>query len=273
MNDKPTPSRDSGNANDRLAVSAVEKSGLVCVPGGIFSMGSAPGEGHENERPTHQVFVEDFFIGRFPVTFSEYDVFCAATGCSYPDDYGEGRGSRPVIFVDWFDAVAHCNWRSIAEGLGTCYIIRDRDVQCDFNADGYRLPTEAEWEKAARGTDGRAFPWGNEDPSLDHCNFGGHSGFTTPVGSYSPKGDSPFGCSDMAGNVGEWCWDWFDEDYFSRSPENNPTGPEMGQFRVIRGGSWLSKKAQHLRTTSRNRDVPSPGCSIFGFRIARRARK
>jgi formylglycine-generating enzyme required for sulfatase activity len=156
-----------------------------------------------------------------------------------------GKEDFPVIHVSWNDAQAYCAWR----------------------ADGSRLPTEAEWEMAARGTDGRLFPWGKDSPSALLLNFNNDLGFPVKVGSY-PRGASPFGALDMAGNVAEWAADWYNENYYSVSPSLNPAGPAFGKERVARGGSWNFNEI-NIRATVRFKYVPEFSNILVGFRCAR----
>jgi formylglycine-generating enzyme required for sulfatase activity len=157
------------------------------------------------------------------------------------------KAQHPVVEVSWHDAKDFCAWA--AQQL-------DRIV---------RLPTEAEWEKAARGVDGRIYPWGNEPPSPLLCNYNRNQGGTTPVGQYSPAGDSPYGCADMSGNVWEWCADWYQADYYKDAPSRNPTGPVGGESRVLRGGSWYSL-VRNVRGADRGWNDPTNSDYNYGFR-------
>ena len=193
---------------------------MALVPEGEFGMGVDGTIGLDDERPLHKVWLAAYFMDLYEVTTSRYARFLAATGRTPPwlwDSVNLSiHGDRPVIGVDWDDADAYCRWA------------------------GKRLPTEAEWEKAARGTDDRRFPWGNQAPTAELANFAVGARFSysqalMPVGHYD-KAASPFGLYDMAGNVWEWVQDWYDGGYYERSPERNPAGPEQGQFKVLRGG-------------------------------------
>jgi len=220
---------------------------MVLIPAGPFTMGSDTGG--EDEAPAHQVDLPAFKIDRFEVTNADFARFVEATG--YQTDaekagstntwrsYAEGRDNHPVVKVSWNDARAYCEWA------------------------GKRLPTEAEWEKAARGTDGRTYPWGNEyDPKKLNAKDSGIRG-TTAVGSY-PEGASPYGLLDMAGNVWEWTADWY-QGY----PGSTYQSPYYGeQFKVLRGGGWF-ETAEFVRTTTRNANSVTAANDDAGFRCAK----
>jgi len=247
---------------------------MVLVDAGDFLMGST--DGFADEQPVHAVTIsKPFYIGVYEVTFEEFDIFCANTlRYNKPDDRGIGRGNRPVIGVDWHDAVEYCNWLSEGEGLTSCYSGKGKVSKCDFSANGYRLPTEAEWEYAARGgqkSQGYIFA-GNKNPD-EVAWYGDNSGGEThPVGQKEPN---ELGLYDMSGNTFEWCWDWYVKDYYHESPSVNPLGPPLPQVefnwelvRVRRSGSWLENSAS-IRTTTRSFDNPSyPGSN--GFRLVRK---
>jgi formylglycine-generating enzyme required for sulfatase activity len=226
---------------------------MILVPAGAFEMGAISGA--PDEQPPHMVTLADYYLDKYEVTNALYAECVAANACMTPLDtssatrpayYGAPEFDEyPVLHVNWEMAKAYCEWR------------------------GGRLPTEAEWEKAARGDDGRMFPWGNTPGEFGNfCEEGGACpGDTLQVGSY-PDGASPLGFLDMAGNVWEWVLDWYDPAYFASSPTENPLGPESGDLRVIRGGSWNGGVLQ-LRTTTRGRNLPSQGYNYVGFRCAR----
>ncbi len=247
--------------------------GMVYIPGGPFTMGSGPEVGHPDESPAREVCVSGFYIGRTEVTNAEFKKFIEATGYVTeaerdsdseerptwrgpygPESNAESTPDHPVVCVSWNDAMAYATWA------------------------GKRLPTEAEWEKAARGTDGRIYPWGNQEPDGTLANVADRSaglkwsnsslddGYmrSAPVGSF-PKGTSVFGVADMAGNVWEWCYDWWDANTYKTAPSRNPTGPEGGEFRVIRGGSWFYH-AEGARAANRMYFRPSGSSATIGFR-------
>ena len=233
-----------------------EKDGsvLIYIPAGDFTMGSD--DGGSDEKPIHTVYLDAYYIDKYEVTVGQFKKFCNATGGSMPDQPSSKQGdNHPVVNVTWYDASAYAFWA------------------------GKRLPTEAEWEKAARGTDGRKYPWGNEWNG-SYCNHGSDASpwtdasdgyeHTAPVGSF-PQGASPYGVMDMAGNVWEWCQDWYDKEYYQSSPSRNSTGPLSGSFRVLRGGCWFSTQL-HCRSAYRYNLIPlypPPGRGDYGFRCVR----
>jgi formylglycine-generating enzyme required for sulfatase activity len=189
---------------------------MVYVPAGEFLMGSGAGEGLDDEHPQHAVYLDAFWIDKTEVTNAQYQKCVEAGACGEP--YYANRTDlsapgQPVVGVNWFQVEAYCKWA------------------------GARLPTEAEWEKAARGPDGRIYPWGNSKPDCTKLNYQGCVGRPKPVGSY-PTGASPYGVLDMGGNVSEWVADWYAKDYYARSPDRSPQGPDSGDKRIYRGGSY-----------------------------------
>ncbi len=265
-----------GNLSENSPASEVNvPPNMVKIPGGWFYMGDSFGEGDDDEQPVHQVYVNDFYLGQYEVTFAEYDAFCQATGRVKPSDQNWGRQDRPVIFVSWYDAVEYCNWRSQREGLTPCYSGSGDNITCNFSANGYRLPTEAEWEYAAR-EGGQKVRFGNGKNIADplEINFNGstkndysvagvYRAWTTPVGSFSPNRLKLY---DMSGNVWEWCWDWYGGEYYQNSPQQNPRGPAGGSYRVLHGGSWFSS-ARSCRSASRYHDTPGRRDDNVGFRL------
>ena len=240
---------------------------LILIPGGNFMMGSPSAEEgrFDSEGPVHQVYLDPFYIGETEVTVGQWKKFMEATGHAWDkwsllQEYAPGD-EHPVVFINWPDAEAFCRWLSAKEGKT------------------YRLPTEAEWEKAARGgLEGKKYPWGDAPPDGSQCNFADRQtdfpwsdkniddgfAYPAPVGSFPPNG---YGLYDMAGNVWEWCQDWFDWDYYKRSPAGNPTGALSGIDRSIRGGSW-SNDADTMRCAFRGSIFPVVPSHPRGFRIA-----
>jgi serine/threonine-protein kinase len=215
---------------------------MVFIPAGEFTMGS--NDGGENEKPQHRVTLDGYWIYKYPVTVAQYRQFCQATGRREPPPPRWGwKDDHPIVNVSWNDAVAYCQWA------------------------GVRLPTEAEWEKAARGTDGRKYPWGDEWDAGKCNNYETGPKQTTAVGSY-PQGVSPFGVHDMAGNVWEWCADWYDRNYYRSAPSKNPKGPSSGKYRVLRGGSW-DNHDYNARCALRDDIAPAGVNDYYGFRCAR----
>jgi formylglycine-generating enzyme required for sulfatase activity len=223
----------------------------VEVPAGTFLMGSETGAA--DERPVHRVSGAAFVMDRYEVTNARYAACVQAGACSgpalassftRPDYFGKAEyGDYPVIHVSWGQAASFCAWA------------------------GGRLPTEAEWERAARGTaDARTYPWGDSAPDCAKANFTGCVGDTDGVG-LRPAGQSPYGAFDMAGNVWEWTADWYEASYYRRSPDQDPTGPDSGHLKVMRGGCWISG-ASSLRATCRKAELPSLWAPNVGFRCA-----
>jgi formylglycine-generating enzyme required for sulfatase activity len=227
---------------------------MVTVPAGWFLMGSSGPADQDDERPQRKVYLDAFAIDAVEVTNERYAAFATASGHHRPPNpYGEGLladtdgiGSLPVVQVTWHDASDYCGWA------------------------GKRLPTEAEWEKAARGTDGRRFPWGAAQPAPGHANFGREWDGTATMRSVgtTPDGRSPYGVMDMGGNVREWVADWYHPEYYAGAPERNPRGPEDGILKVTRGGSWHNS-ANELRVTARQKGGFALKTDGVGFRCAR----
>lgn len=245
---------------DELTVAEEKYPDMVYIPSGEFTMG-------DNTRynwsfllayniydgPEHTVYLDAFYMDKYEVTNEQYKKFVEETGYHRPSCWNDARFNRPnypVVGVTWEDAVAYAKWA------------------------GKRLPTEAEWEKAARGTDKRLWPWGNKFDK-EKCTVwesdyreAGLRG-TTPVGKYE-KGNSPYGCFDMAGNVWEWCADYYDQNYYSVSPSKNPFGPDSGLQRVVRGGGFLYF-GHYARCAARYRVPWYAQSPQIGFRCAKTA--
>jgi formylglycine-generating enzyme required for sulfatase activity len=222
---------------------------MVLVPAGEFLMGSLTGDA--DEKPMRRVYLDAYFMDKDQLVVGQYAKFLEATSHNVPPEWNimsrAMHRNRPVVNVVWADAAAYCKWA------------------------GKRLPTEAEWEKAARGTDGRTYPWGNEPPSKFHGNmkkelWNNHMGLS-PVGMFE-DGRSPYGINDMAGNVWEWVSDWYDPNYYQTAPLRNPTGPPTGSHKVVRGGSWGSGP-EGLRASERETRLPSFQGFGTGFRCAK----
>jgi len=228
---------------------------MLLIPAGKFTMGN--NNGAEDEKPAHKVYLDAYYIDKFEITNAMYKDCVEDGACRNPSREGSNTRASyygdpefdqfPVIYVDWSMASSYCVWRSA------------------------RLPTEAEWEKAARGTDERAFPWGEGN----HCGLSNYASCerdTTFVGSY-PMGISPYGVYDMAGNVWEWVQDWYAEDYYSSLSDSvmNPEGPSSGEKRVMRGGSWFNNESFVTSMSMRWKDLATIATDELGFRCARDA--
>lgn len=228
--------------------------GMIYVPEGYFPMGTNSGT-REDQKPLHYVYTSAYFIDRLEVSNAQYAEFMKATGHPAPafwEDERFNRPDQPVVGVSWFDAMAYARWK------------------------GGRLPTEAEWEKAARGNDTRLYPWGGKWALGFHLFFVNVYGvednypFTAPV-DYYESGASPFGLLNMAGNVWEWCLDWYQKDYYRISPELDPEGPGPGKMKVVRGGSWANPLSG-VQITRRGRNRPHIKNTLYGFRTVRPVR-
>ncbi|PIE86399.1 MAG: hypothetical protein CSA05_00860, partial [Bacteroidia bacterium] len=222
------------------------ESRMAYVKGGTFRMGQ--NNGYEREKPVHYVRVNDFYMGKYEVTFAEYDIFCEATNRTKPDDEGWGRGNRPVINVSWDDATAYCEWLSKTTGKN------------------YRLPTEAEWEYAAGGGSWhQKYTGTNYKNSLSsYAWYSENSG--GKIHQAGKKKANRYGLYDMNGNVWEWCSDWYGD--YSASFQNNPKGPSSGSERIIRGGGWHSSTT-NCQVSYRGCGNSSHSSNFLGFRIVR----
>jgi len=243
------------------------KGEMVLVPAGEFLMGSdkkADRLAYRSEIPQRQVYLDAFEIGKYEVTALEYLKFVLATNRSPQLDwrydggnFQESMANHPIMHVTWYDADAYCKWA------------------------GQRLPTEAEWEKAARGTQGRLFPWGSEYAGPTRANFG-RTGLSGPVRDrperlllYPPiisvdkyeNAVSPYGLYQTIGNVAEWVADWYDPDYYKKAPDRNPQGPETGTQKAFRGGGWMDSTTT-MRVAMRNGTDPNTRINWLGFRCA-----
>jgi formylglycine-generating enzyme required for sulfatase activity len=292
-------------------IAAAAPTGMVFVPEGIVVMGDGmtPSEGGSDERPAHALFTSAFFIGKGEVAKSEWDAirtWALTRGYGFESAGSSRAADHPVQSVNWYDTVKWCNARSEREGLTPCYyttpartvVYRTGRVDItnacvNWTANGYRLPTEAEWEKAARGgAIGRRFPWwetnvitharanyyafpyayaydANESAGYHPDYFSGEAPYTSPVPSLSANG---YGLYGAAGNVWEWCWDWHDASWYQNaaSSADNVRGPATGSLRVLRGGCFGST-AWSCRVSRRLCDAPGLFYSDYGFRTVRRA--
>ena len=240
---KPTPGQEWTNPKDGSV--------LVWVPTGHYPMG---GDKYNDETPKHVVSLSGYWIGKFQVTNEQYGRYMQATGAGAPGKWSDGRFNRrrqPVVGVSWHDAMAYCDWA------------------------GLRLPSEAQWEAAARGADGRTYPWGEESPSSTRCNWNEEVGATTDVGSY-PAGRGPFGTMDQAGNVWEWSFDVYDKGAYAKRGKSaddpiaaGSTNRANEDIRVSRGGGWGNGGASNLRAANRGRGEPTGRNGGIGFRCAR----
>lgn len=244
-----------------ISISKLEPLDMVFVEGGTFQMGDNFGDGDISEKPVHNVTVSDFYISKTEITQKEWIDISSNNPAKYWAD------EQPVESISWRDAINYCNSRSLLEGLTPCYTTDGGKTSCDFTANGYRLPSEAEWEYAARGgkTNNNFKYSGSADINAVAWYDKNSSNITHPVAQKQPN---DLGIYDMCGNVWEYCWDYYDENYYAQSPQQNPTGPELGDERVMRGGAW-SDDAYFNRVFFRNHYKENARGSNVGLRVVR----
>jgi len=247
----PRQSPASSTQPRTAAISPHKGQPMVLIPAGEFAMGSDRGQ--DDEQPVHRVSVKAFYLDALEVTVSRYAEFLMSQKPDPPFKWNEASDgphvNKPVVGVNWYDARDYCRWV------------------------GRRLPTEAEWELAARGADGRMYPWGSTHPTKGHANAGqtkwrGYDTLTN-VGQFE-LGKTPNGVYDLAGNLWEWVADWYDAAYYQFSPRENPSGPSAGPLRVLRGGAW-NNDSKAIRSANRAGYAPDARRNDVGFRCAKDA--
>ncbi len=231
-----------------------ENDDMVFVKGEQFTMGG-------DEYTEHKVTLSDYYISKYEVSQKLYKQVMNKNPSNFKGD------KLPVEKVSWYDAIEFCNAYSKHDKLTPCYTINGTNVTCNFAANGYRLPTEAEWEYAARGgIKSKGYKYSGSDNIDDVAEYEGNNNKTTkPVGG---RNANELGIYDMSGNVWEWCWDWYDDNYYANSPENNPKGADTGSNRVARGGSWFHN-ATRARVVNRSNSTPTYSDNYLGFRVVR----
>jgi formylglycine-generating enzyme required for sulfatase activity len=237
---------------------AGSNSEMAYFPAGEFQMGSPEEEGKSNEHPQHKVYLDEFYLDRYEVTFKDFEEFLAANPKQHPTITGwydrkprPDMVNKPVFGLQWKRCKKYCEWKQ------------------------KRLPTEAEWERAAKGVEDRKYPWGNEPPDANRANFSKccfiQKGMVlNQVGDFE-QGKTPENVYDLGGNVAEWVSDWYDKKYYSKAPYKNPLGPEKGKYHVIRGGAWNSLPV-YLRSSSRYGDSDAKDYYGIGCRCAKGAK-
>ena len=232
--------------------------GMVLVKGGTFQMGNS--KVSNDEEPVHSITLNSFNIGKFEVTQKEWQTVMGNNPSLFKNE------NNPVENVNWYDVVEYCNKRSQKEGLTPCYSGSGDEITCNFEADGFRLPTEAEWEYACRGgAQSRGYTFSGSNNAGEVAWYEKNSMKPQPVGQKKPN---EIGIYDMSGNIWEWCWDRYDFDYYNKSPEKNPRGPSTGKHRAIRGGSW-GHTVNNVTSTIRIIFEPHQEFSFIGFRLVK----
>jgi len=248
---------DVGEDTDKEERNPIDDAEMIYIPEGEFIMGTSDAQiksllrqfpdwkcsWFDNEKPQRRVYLDGYWIYKYEVTVAQYRKFCDETGRKMPEKPKWGwQDDHPIVKVNYNDAVAYCNWAKV------------------------QLPTEAQWEKAARGTDGRIWPWGNQWDANKCNNYETGPKKTTPVDSH-PQGTSPYGVMDMVGNVWEWCADWYDKNYYQNSPTRNPQGPSRSTLgRVLHGGSWYYDPVD-IRVACRYWDYPDYRYGYYGVGV------
>ncbi len=279
------PEKYGVNFRAKLIVSDAKINLLASIAEGAFLMG----EGAGIDDPVHEIALATYNMCPHAVSNEEYRLFCVDTNHEFPVEGGSFQAppgyflnykQNPVVGVSWYDAVRYCNWLSTLEGLEPCYNVSDWSFHPNKN--GYHLPTEAQWEKAARGAlTQKIYPWGDDSPD-NRCNYTGYIGELLAkqglMADFNGQGRGPlpvdslyanyYGLYQMAGNVWEWCTDWYQEDYYFQSPSQNPLGPSTGTEKVLRGGAWNTSEV-NLHCAKRYSKSASTKRYDIGFRIAK----
>ena len=266
-----------------------DNNNYVKIKGGWFEMGDRKQNGYQDF--VHKVWIDDFYMDQYEVTVGMFEKFIKSTQYKTTAEQKNGAfilkdgnwqqqkkafwqnphfpqdDSHPVVCISWIDAVQYCNWLSVTQGLNPCYSMQDKIISCDFRSNGYRLPTEAEWEYAARGgTKSKDFLYSGSNKADEVAWYKQNSnGQTHPGGKKKPN---ELGLYDLSGNAAEWCWDRNFLNYYRNSPEKNPTGPDKGTYRVIRGGTWYMEEFG-MRTDLRDMHYPPFAGNYYGFRLVR----
>lgn len=277
------PEQYGENFQVKVIASDINLAQVKSIIAGTFSMGDSTGL--FDQQPRHAVTLTEYNISPYEVTNAEYKIFCDMTAHSYPPEGGNSQPPSgyftsypdyPVVAVSWYDAIRYCNWLSEQKGYSACYDTTNWSY--DPSKNGFHLPTEAQWERAARGALERlTYPWGEGDPGT-RCNYQFYQGLlvdemadfsngrgTLAVGKFNSNG---FELYDMAGNILEWCNDWYQDDYYGQSPAEDPLGPDSGFERVIRGGAW-NRSETYLQCAFRDKKTPNTKRFDIGFRIVR----